>query len=128
MKAIVAIAVSVVIGFPALYLRHVVTHGELGSKPEWGTLQAAEAASREEPSVSQIVLREQHGFHLLGVPSRTTGKPVWVLLDPRAEPYYKQMPPNEDFTLTQQDIQQAAAYCTVHPNTIAQLQQRISTP
>jgi hypothetical protein len=122
-----SIGLLVIFGSFALFLRYVFTHGELGSKPENAALQAVEYESRSQPVPSGTVLRKQFDYHVLSVPSHTTGKLVWVLLDPRAEPYYKQMP-SGDFSLTQRDFDKAASYCAIHPSVVAELQHRIAVP
>ena len=60
------------------------------SKSEYAALQSIEVEGRGA-LLGEPVVREVNGFSILGVAGQN-GKNVWVLLHPRSEPYYKQMP------------------------------------
>jgi hypothetical protein len=64
--------------------------GELASKPEWSALQAVEQEYRGKPFTEPEIL-EIHGHHVLGVQGND-GQRIWILLNPQASPFYKQMP------------------------------------
>lgn len=63
---------------------------ELASKPEWSILQSVEQEYRDQTFKTPGVLRKQ-GYKLLGVQGRE-GRHVWILLNPKSSPFYKQMP------------------------------------
>ena len=61
----------------------------LGDKAEWSILQVLEDSHRDSPILA-LELSETEGHHILCVPS--AGKRVWIMLDPRNPPFYKQLP------------------------------------
>jgi len=70
-----------------------------GDKKEWSILQSLEYCNRNKPP-AQIKFEEQDGYKIVYVPS-PSGNGVWVMLNPKNPPYYKQMPQIE-YSLTPQ--------------------------
>jgi hypothetical protein len=91
--ATLSIALSVAVG----WVVHSCADPDLvetpGEKSEWSVLQAIELRERDS-ALSEPVIRTvgEHEVHeVLGVRS-DTGQNIWILLKPKAPPFYKQMP------------------------------------
>lgn len=77
----------------ALFLPLAMLFGcsaELASKPEWSALQAVEQEYRDKLFTKPEILYIQDQ-HVLGVQGKD-GQRIWILLNPKASPFYKQMP------------------------------------
>jgi hypothetical protein len=61
-----------------------------GEKTEWSVLQSAEFNGRSTLETSPG-LRSIQGYELLVVPGNDR-KNVWIMLNPKSPPYYKQLP------------------------------------
>ncbi len=72
----------------------------LGDKKEWAILQGFEYENRNKPE-PQIKFVEKDGYKVVYVPASATGHGVWIMLNPKNPPYYKQMP-QIDFSVTVQ--------------------------
>lgn len=59
-------------------------------KAEWSVLQAVEFKNRDQ-SLTAPTVQTVGGHEVLGLRS-TSGRNVWILLKPKAPPYYKQLP------------------------------------
>jgi hypothetical protein len=88
----------------------------LESKSEYAALQSIEAEGRGA-LLSEPVVREVNGFSILGVAGQN-GKNVWVLLDPRSEPYYKQMPSGLHYLVPEALIKQLEREGRVSPEAV----------
>lgn len=77
----------------ALFLPLAVLFGcsaELASKPEWSALQAIEQEYRDKPFTKPEILEIQDQ-RVLGVQGKNSQR-IWILLNPKASPFYKQIP------------------------------------
>jgi hypothetical protein len=70
----------------------------LGDKTEWSILQVLEDRHRNSPILA-LEFSETEGHHILCVPS--VGKRVWIMLDPRNPPFYKQLP-HDSYSLSRE--------------------------
>jgi hypothetical protein len=61
-----------------------------GDKHEWSILQSLEAMNRDKP-ISDLEFSERAGYHILYAPAANQ-KRVWIMLDPKSPPFYKQLP------------------------------------
>jgi hypothetical protein len=68
-----------------------------GSKSEYALLQGVESEARETP-ISGPEIKTVDGYELLALPAtemrsppNTTGR-IWIMLNPKHAPYWKQMP------------------------------------
>ena len=97
-KIVIILLVASNILFAYLYM---ISNGDgresFGDKTEWSILQSLEYNNRNKPS-AQIKFEEKDGYTIAYVPS-LSGNGVWVMLNPKNPPYYKQMPQIE-YTLT----------------------------
>ena len=75
-----------------------------GDKHEWSILQSLEATHRDSP-ISDLEFSERAGYHILCVPGAGNSKRVWIMLDPRNPPFYKQLP-HDSYSLSQEQYQQ----------------------
>jgi hypothetical protein len=82
-----------------------------GGKHESSVLETLEAQTQGEP-IHDVEFRERSGYHFVCIPDK--GRRVWVMLDPRQEPLYKQMPPGT-FEITSQQFQRILESKAVTP-------------
>ena len=71
-------------------------------KIEWSILQSLEATHRDSP-IHDIECSEDNGYHIVCLPRVGDQKRVWIMVDPKSPPYYKQLPPG-DYSLTKDQI------------------------
>ena len=62
-----------------------------GSKSDWSALQGLEYENRNK-TLAAPVRKTVGDSKILGVPSSDGKKIIWILLNPQASPFYKQMP------------------------------------
>lgn len=74
-----------------------------GSKNEWGILQAIESDNRGI-EIAGIEFREIDKYAAAGFKSTTDN--VWVLLNPKYEPYYKQIPSESNFSISVSELEE----------------------
>jgi len=76
---------------------YVTSNGDgresFGDKHEWGILQLLEYNHRQKP-ITKIEFFDIEGYHIICIPSES-GHRVWIMLNPKHPPYYKQMPQNQ---------------------------------
>ena len=69
-------------------------------KSEWALMQGAELEYRGKvPTAPEFLSRD--GYDLMAVPSKDGRSRIWIMLWPKASPFYKQMP-DGDFDLGRQ--------------------------
>jgi hypothetical protein len=68
-----------------------------GDKHECSILQTLEARNRDKP-ISGLEFSQYEEYRILALPA-LTGKRVWIMLNPKSPPYYKQLP-HADYALT----------------------------
>jgi len=78
-----------------------------GDKREWSILQSLEATHRDSP-ISDLEFSEHEGYHIVCVPSAADSKRVWIMLDPRSPPFYKQIP-HDSYSLSRDQYAQITA-------------------
>jgi hypothetical protein len=74
-----------------------------GDKREWSILQSLEATHRDSP-ISDLEFSQRDGYHILCVPGADSAKRVWIMLDPRNPPFYKQLP-HDGYSLSRQQYE-----------------------
>src|SRR5207253_11009945 len=78
-----------------------------GDKREWSILQSLEATHRDSP-ISNLEFSQYEGYHIVCVPSAADSKRVWIMLDPRSPPFYKQIP-HDSYSLSRDQYAQITA-------------------
>ena len=78
-----------------------------GDKHESSILQSLEATHRDSP-ISDLEFSEREGYHILCVPGADNGKRVWIMLDPRNPPFYKQLP-HDSYSLSREQHERITA-------------------
>jgi hypothetical protein len=78
-----------------------------GDKHEWSILQSLEATHRDSP-ISDLEFSERDGYHILCVPAAGNSKRVWIMLDPRNPPFYKQLP-HDGYSLSRKQYERITA-------------------
>jgi hypothetical protein len=71
-------------------------------KTEWSILQSLEATHRDTP-IHEIEFSEEDGYHIVCLPRVSDQKRVWIMVDPKSPPYYKQLP-SGNYSLTKDQI------------------------
>ncbi|HMC28845.1 MAG TPA: hypothetical protein VKM56_13735 [Verrucomicrobiae bacterium] len=84
---------------------------ELASKTEWSVVQAVEAQHRERPSDSVTVQRIED-YAIAGIPVKDGRKTVWILLNARNPPFYKQLPKG-NYSLSKEELRKILASARV---------------
>ena len=72
-------------GYPDPNTRETTTE-----KTEWSILQIAETANKSR-QIKEYELQIINGYEVLGIPGFQS-KNIWILLNPSAPPFYKQIP------------------------------------
>ena len=97
----------VLFGCGWFYLYKVFSGDELASKGEWSIVQAVEWQHRDKPRDKTEVVKIDD-YSLVGIPVDDTRKEIWILLNPRNPPYYKQLP-NGTYKLSKEDLKKVLA-------------------
>ena len=92
-------------------------------KSEWAFLQNTESQFRGKP-VSEITFYSKGEFHAVGIRSEQSGANVWVLLNPKTTPLYKQMPQGQ-FSITETELQKIADSGNVNETVMACLESHV---
>ena len=85
----------------------------LQSKQEWGVLWSVESQHQGQP-FSDLEFPVYGRRHLVCVRG-ASGKRVWIMLDPKYAPFYKQRDPDEPFMLSQGDYIRILQSTSVDP-------------
>jgi hypothetical protein len=92
------------------------------AKHESSVLETLQVQSESEP-IQDLEFRERSGRHFACIPAK--GRRIWVMLDPREEPFYKQMPTGQ-FELSQRQFQQILESRTATPTVVECLRSHVS--
>jgi hypothetical protein len=87
---VMALFISVAVGFVVKACSSPERIETFGEKSEWSTLQAIESGTRNT-ALNAPVVRSMHDREVLGVRGES-GKNIWILLRTESPPFYKQMP------------------------------------
>ncbi len=91
------------------------------TKFEWGCLQQVEAEERDRAGAEALRFKTVHGLEVVGILSPGRDGRVWVLLNPTAEPYYKQVPADCGYALSKAQIEAISAHTKVSATVLAVL-------
>lgn len=91
------------------------------AKHESSVLETLQAQTESKP-ISQLEFQERSGYHFACIPRK--GGRIWVMLDAREEPLYKQMPTGP-FELTQQQFEQILETKSVTPTVVECLRSHV---
>lgn len=72
-----------------------------GTKNEWGILQQIES-DRRSTKLDPLVFESVGEYKLAGISTESVR--VWVLLNPRHAPFYKQIPNKAHYTITENQL------------------------
>ena len=90
------------------------------NKAEYSVLQVAEFEGRSE-AITGAVYRTIDGLPIMGVPAEGTNGNVWILLNPKAAPFYKQVPQRQ-FTISAAVLEEVKARHVATETVIAVLE------
>jgi len=82
--------------------RAVFSNEELASKVEWSVIQSAAWRYRDKP-IDKLEIVKVDEYFVLGIPVPDARKAVWIMLNARNPPYYKQGPIG-DYRLLKDDL------------------------
>lgn len=94
------------------------------TKHEASVLETVEAQTESTP-IHELEFHQRSGYHFACIPSK--GRRIWVMLDPREEPLYKQIPTGP-FELTQQQFERILETKTVTPTVVECLRSHVLGP
>src|SRR5437588_12659087 len=107
-RLFIALACTVLLALGGwLVYRAVFSNEELASKVEWAVLQAVVSQHADAPG-SKIEIVKLDDYSVVGIPVHDARKRVWVMLNPRNPPYYKQGP-RGDYNLSSKDLKNILA-------------------
>ena len=100
----IGIAAAILFGICCwLVYRAIFSNEELASKPEWSIVQAVEWRHRDNPG-NKLEIVKVDEYSLVGIPVGDSRKEIWIMLNPRNPPYYKQIPEGT-YRLSKEDLQ-----------------------
>ena len=73
-------------------------------KFEWSVLQSLEAQHRNT-AIFTTEFTKHEDCQIICIPA-SNGERIWIMLNPHSPPYYKQMPPCENYSLSEEQYQQ----------------------
>ncbi len=85
-----------------LVYRCIMSNEELASKPEWAAIQIIELQHRDNAS-DQMEFVTVGEYSIVGLPVHEARKRIWIMLNPRNPPYYKQLPTGS-YTLSTEEL------------------------
>jgi len=78
-------------------------HESFTDKHEWSILQGREYSSRNT-TIKKIEYYNSDEYNFICVPAEGTGKRVWIMMDAKSPPFYKQLPDDENFSLSEAQL------------------------
>ena len=118
------ILVLIVVGGLILLWKDLSKHQELQSKREWSVLQAVELEQRARSISNNPIIITNEGCVIAGLLSEDKHNRIWLLLNPRFEPFVKQIPEG-DFWITEKDFEMILK-TTVHRKVLDTLKMHLS--
>ena len=92
------------------------------NKSEWGCLQSVEYENRGK-GITGVEFMKRDGHDLVCIPDH--GRNIWVMLRAEGAPYYKQMPADENFSLSKTDYQKIVDANIASPTVLACLKSHL---
>ena len=120
-----ASVIGVFVGGWITYYWDTHPNEELASKPEWSIVQGIEWQNRDKPS-NIIEFEKMDGYSLVGIPVNSAKK-VWIMLDAKNPPYYKQLPAG-NYKLSKRDFKAILVSNTVSSTVANCLESHIEEP
>src|SRR6266849_5002170 len=99
--------VAVLVACGWLVHRGIFSNEELASKSEWSIVQAFSSQNRDKLG-DKIEIVKIDEYSLVGIPVLDARKEIWIMLNPRHPPYYKQLPKG-GYTLPSEDLKKVLA-------------------
>ncbi len=75
------------------------------SKHEWSVLQSLEATNRGS-LIEGVEVTNGGDYKILSLMAADRETRLWIMLDPKSPPYYKQMPPDVNFNITRKQLEE----------------------
>jgi hypothetical protein len=98
---------------------------EFEAKSEYAALQEVEYANRRTV-ISKAEIVKNHGYLIAGIRATGGKENIWILLNPKTHPYYKQIP-QVNFTITHADLERIRQISAVSDTVIAVLETRVDS-
>jgi hypothetical protein len=110
--------------FPILFIL-LKQSDELGSKPENSFLQALEVQNRGTPVGGDLILKRHDEYCAVGIPVTSGKRWVWVLLNPKYQPFQKEMPGGEDYRISRDQLNWLKGQCEISEPVVQMLERHI---
>ena len=78
--------------------------GSGASKSEWSILQVLEAANRHT-KIAGIEISDNGGHRILSLMAHERLTRIWIMLDPKSPPFYKQLPANVNYDVSETELE-----------------------
>ena len=96
-----------------------------GAKSENSALLAIMLRHKYQP-ISDLEFVDLNEYHFVCIPSHGHG--IWIMLNPQYTPFYKQMPGNENFMISEADFKRIKDRGTATQTVIQSLASHLSKP
>jgi hypothetical protein len=109
-----------------LVYRATFSNEELASKVEWSIVQSVEWQHRDKPG-DKIEIVRMNEYSLVGIPVKEGREKVWVMLNAKNPPYYKQLTAG-NYKLSEQDFKAIVASNIVSSTVANCLESHVENP
>jgi transcription elongation factor len=109
-----------------LVYRDIFSNEELASKEEWSIVQSVEWQHRDKPG-DKIEIVRMDEYSLVGIPVSDSRKEIWIMLNAKNPPYYKQLTAG-NYKLSKQDFKTILASNIVSSTVANCLESHIEIP
>ena len=109
-----------------LIIHAVLSNEEVASLTEWSDIQAIAVQHRDKP-IERIEIEKIDGYSFVGIPVRDARKQVWIMLNPRNPPLYKQGP-SGNYTLSKEEFKTILASNVVSSSVANCLESHLEVP
>jgi hypothetical protein len=96
----------------------VLKFNELDNKSEWSVLQYVEQKNRDLGSGSRLMFEQSEAiapYRTVGVREDPTKQWIWILLNPKQAPFYKQLPREATVAISRIDFDRIVKDGDPHP-------------
>ncbi len=98
---------------------------ELGSKPEASFLQALSVQGRATPVDDHLIIKRRDEYCAVGIPAADGKRWVWVLLNPKYKSFEKEMPGNEDYRISRDQLSWLKQQCSISEPVVRLLEKHV---
>jgi hypothetical protein len=123
----IGLAAAVVLIVCVWFVYHAVfSNEELASKVEWSVVQSVDWQHRDKPG-DKVEIARMDEYSLVGVPVSDSRKEIWIMLNAKNPPYYKQLVAG-NYKLSKQDFKTILASNIVSSTVANCLESHVEDP